>query len=190
MPRITLRGLLRKMRVWLLKLKHCGAIAIGDECFIDRNALLLPSRGNIRIGNYCEIRHGSIIETFGGSVNLGMQCSLNPYSIIYGPGPVQIGNYVRIAAHTVIVANNHRFDDLNAPIKKQGNAWVGIEIGDNVWIGANCVILDGARIASGSVIAAGSVVKGETVPNGVYAGVPAKLKRLRGSQTSHPDFVQ
>jgi acetyltransferase-like isoleucine patch superfamily enzyme len=190
MPRISVRGLLRKMRVRLLKLRHCGAIVIGDECFIDTNAQFLPSRGRIRIGNYCEIRHGSIIETFGGSVSLGMQCSLNPYSIIYGPGPVQIGNYVRIAAHTVIVANNHSFDDLSAPIKKQGNVWMGIEIGDNVWIGANCVILDGARIASGTVIAAGSVVKGKTVPNGVYAGVPAKFKRLRGSQTVHPDLVR
>ncbi|NNH21898.1 acyltransferase [Pseudokineococcus marinus] len=50
-------------------------------------------------------------------------------------------------------------------------------IGDDVWVGANVVVLRGSRIGSGSVVAAGAVVRGE-VPDGVLvAGVPAKVVR-------------
>ena len=46
---------------------------------------------------------------------------------------------------------------------------IGIEIGDNVWIGGNAVILPGVKIGSNSVIAAGSVVT-KDIPNWVVAG--------------------
>ncbi|MEJ5866159.1 acyltransferase [Pseudokineococcus sp. 5B2Z-1] len=52
-----------------------------------------------------------------------------------------------------------------------------VSIGDDVWVGANAVVLRGSRIGSGSVVAAGAVVRGE-VPGGVLvAGVPAKVVR-------------
>jgi acetyltransferase-like isoleucine patch superfamily enzyme len=49
-----------------------------------------------------------------------------------------------------------------------------IIIGDNVWIGMNCIILKGVSIGNGSVIAAGSVVNKDVKPNCLYGGVPAK----------------
>ena len=54
--------------------------------------------------------------------------------------------------------------------------WGGIVIEDDVWIGANCTILEGARIGQGAVVTAGSVVKGVLEPYGVYAGSPLKLR--------------
>ena len=51
-------------------------------------------------------------------------------------------------------------------------------IEDAVWIGSNSIILPGALIRKGCVIAAGSVVKGETRPNCIYAGNPAKLIKV------------
>ena len=52
-------------------------------------------------------------------------------------------------------------------------------IEDDVWIGANCTILDGVRIAKGCIIGAGSVVSKSTEPFGIYAGVPARLIKKR-----------
>ena len=50
-----------------------------------------------------------------------------------------------------------------------------IEIGDNVWIGANSIILSGVKIGSNSIIAAGSVVtKSFMESNIIIAGNPAK----------------
>lgn len=172
----------QKLRIWALRHFSDGRIEVGPKCNISRYCQLTPATGRIKIGAESDIRRGAIIQTYGGSIEIGSRFSLNPYSIIQGAGPISIGNFVRIAAHTIIVASNHNFDDLSRPIKKQGNSYIGITIGDNVWIGANVVVLDGAVIANGTVIAAGSVVRGRTVENGVYAGVPAKLKRLRGQK--------
>ncbi|MGO8264454.1 acyltransferase, partial [Rhizobium ruizarguesonis] len=71
------------------------------------------------------------------------------------------GNGVRIASHASIVGFNDGFDDLTIHIHRQGVVSIGIVIGDDVWIGANCVILDGATIGNGAEIAAGAVVTGD-----------------------------
>ncbi len=53
-------------------------------------------------------------------------------------------------------------------------------IEDDVWIGANCVILDGVHIGRGSVIAAGSVVREHLDEGMVYGGNPLRALRRRG----------
>ena len=55
----------------------------------------------------------------------------------------------------------------------------GITIDDDVWIGANCTILDGINIGKGCVIAAGAVVNKSLLPFSVVGGVPAKLLKKR-----------
>ena len=50
-----------------------------------------------------------------------------------------------------------------------------IEIGDNVFIGCNCLILKGAKIGDNSTIGAGSVVTGYIPDNCIAAGNPAKV---------------
>ena len=57
---------------------------------------------------------------------------------------------------------------------KQGVSNIGIQVKDNVWIGANVTILDGVVIETGCILAAGAVVTKSTEPNGIYAGIPAK----------------
>jgi acetyltransferase-like isoleucine patch superfamily enzyme len=116
----------------------------------------------------------------GGYIIIGNNCSVNPYTILYGHGGLTIGNWVRIAAHTTMIPANHIFADRSQPISKQGLTRQGIVIEDDVWVGANATVLDGAHISAGCVIAAGAVVKGRTEPFGVYAGVPARLIGMRG----------
>ncbi len=61
----------------------------------------------------------------------------------------------------------------------QGLNKKGIKIGDNVWIGAGCTILDGVEIGTGSVVAAGSVVTKSVESYTIVAGVPAKVIKKR-----------
>ncbi|MBP2237136.1 acetyltransferase-like isoleucine patch superfamily enzyme [Sinorhizobium kostiense] len=117
---------------------------------------------------------------YGGAISIGDDFSLNPYSVLYGHGGLNIGNSVRIAAGCVIVPANHVFNDPHTAIRNQGLTKLGIAIEDDVWIGANVTILDGAHISRGCVIAAGSVVRGRTESFGVYAGVPARMIGRRG----------
>jgi acetyltransferase-like isoleucine patch superfamily enzyme len=120
-----------------------------------------------------------MIMTYGGTIHIEGHSSINPYCVVYGHGGLRIGSRVRIAAQTVIIPANHGFEDLEIPICDQPITRKGIRVEDNVWIGAGCRILDGVVISSGCVIAAGAVVTKSTVPNGVYAGVPARLLKLR-----------
>jgi acetyltransferase-like isoleucine patch superfamily enzyme len=56
-----------------------------------------------------------------------------------------------------------------------------IRIGNDVWIGANAMILDGVEIGTGAIVAAGSVVTKDVAPYTIVAGVPAIPKRKRFS---------
>ena len=54
---------------------------------------------------------------------------------------------------------------------------VGVTIGDNVWIGGNCVVMPGVHIGEGSVIGAGSVVTRDIPARSVAAGNPCRVIR-------------
>lgn len=54
-----------------------------------------------------------------------------------------------------------------------------VTIGNDVWIGARAIVLDGATIGDGAIIAAGAVVAGEVPPYAIVSGVPAKVVRYR-----------
>lgn len=102
---------------------------------------------------------------------------------------IYIGSDVIIARGVYMRAGNHRYDRLDLPINQQGhysasitynNREYSIVIEDDVWIGANVIILSGAKIGKGSIIAAGAVVpKKEFPPYSIIAGNPAKLIKSR-----------
>lgn len=141
--------------------------------------LKIHDGGSLSLGANCEVAKGAMVLTYGGNITIGDNCTIQPYSVLYGQGGLVIGNDVRIAAHCVIIPANHGFDDLTIPIYKQELTKQGIIIKNNVWIGAGCRILDGVTVSEGCVIAAGSVLTKSTVENGIYAGVPAKLIKIR-----------
>ena len=119
----------------------------------------------------------------GGEIVLGENCSVNPFCVLYGHGGLHIGNYVRIATHCVFVPANHVFDDPDMPIARQGQTTEGIRIGDDVWLGAGCRVLDGVVIGQGAVIGAGSVVTKEVPSMTIVAGVPARVIGSRVAKT-------
>ena len=54
-----------------------------------------------------------------------------------------------------------------------------VSIGNDVWIGANAIILDGITISDGAIIGAGAVVTKDVPPYAIVGGVPAKIIRYR-----------
>jgi acetyltransferase-like isoleucine patch superfamily enzyme len=129
--------------------------------------------GKIVIGRHCEIHNFSMIDSCGGAVDIGSFCSLNPFAIIYGHGGTKIGNYVRIAAHSIVIPANHDYRS-EKHLNESLVTGVGIEIDNDVWLGSGARILDGVKIGSRSVVAAGAVVT-RSIPSGCLAmGVPAR----------------
>lgn len=118
------------------------------------------------------------IKPAGGSgdVVIGADCALNSGTVLYTGNGIRIGDAVLIAANCTLAPTNHEFADPDRRIRDQGfqPSRGGIVIEDDVWLGANVVVLDGAVIGRGTIVAAGSVVRGALEPMSIYAGAPAK----------------
>ena len=109
-----------------------------------------------------------------GDVLIGSGTVINSGCVLYTGNGIHIGNGVAVAANCTFAPVNHAYQEKNRSIREQGFAPSkgGITVEDDVWIGANCVLLDGARLRRGCVIAAGSVVRGEVPAYSVNAGQP------------------
>jgi len=126
-----------------------------------------------------EINDGVILNALDGEISIGNHSRVGPYTVMYGEGTISIGSYVGIATHSTLVASNHNFADGDTPFLLQGSTAQGIILEDDVWIGSNCVILDGVEISTGTIVAAGSVVNRSVPHHSVVGGVPARLIKAR-----------
>jgi virginiamycin A acetyltransferase len=141
-------------------------------------------------GSHFQIGAGAVLDSFvkikpaggSGDILIGENSYINSGCVLYSGNGIRIGCDVLIAANCTLAATNHAFDALDQPIRLQGfqPSRGGIVIEDNVWIGANCVLLDGAHVEAGCIVAAGSVVRQRLKAGGVYGGVPTKWIRQRG----------
>lgn len=113
------------------------------------------------------------------AVTFGKNCGLNDNCWIAANfkegGQIKFGDNVLIGPNTVIHSGNHVFKDKNKLIREQGFIFKEINIGDDVWIAANCTILAGVSIGNGAVVSAGSLVNKNVEPYTVVAGIPAKI---------------
>lgn len=133
-------------------------IAVGAMSVIDSFVKIKPAGGN-------------------GDVIIGQNCVINSGTVIYSGNGVIIGNNVAIAANCTLAPVNHQYHEKNKLIRAQGfmTSKGGIRIEDDVWIGANTVLLDGAILHQGCVIGAGSIVRGEVAAYSINVGNPLRL---------------
>jgi acetyltransferase-like isoleucine patch superfamily enzyme len=137
--------------------------------------------GEIIVHRDARIRKYAVIAPSGGQVEIGANTMINVFVTLLGHGSITLGRDVLIGPHTTIVAANHTFTDPDVPIVNQEISREGIVVQDDVWIGANCTILDGVTVGRGSIVAAGSVVTESVEENSIVAGAPAKPIGERGS---------
>lgn len=140
----------------------------------------LPGKGGrIIIGENCVLARGVVLRAFGGSIELGKGSTVGPYAVLDGQGGLRIGANVMIASHSALIPGNHGFRDIEVPMIEQDVICEGIEIHDDVWLGAGAKVLDGVVVGKGAVIAAGAVVTKSVAPYSIMAGVPARAIRVR-----------
>jgi len=119
------------------------------------------------IESYCCINNAVGDVTIGDYTRIGIHCTVI--------GPVCIGSHVNLAQGITVTALNHNFEDTTKRIDEQGVSTKPVVIGDDVWIGANAVILPGVTIGQHCVVAAGAVVTKDVPDNTLVGGVPAKV---------------
>jgi len=126
-----------------------------------------------KTGKNVRIREGVIIMS-PQKVEIGDNSSLNVGVKVGGQCGVKIGKDVLIGYNVNIVSENHEYRYPNIPIRKQGFFGAPIVIEDNVWIGANAVILPGVKVGKGVVIGANVVVTRNVAPYTIVGGIPVK----------------
>lgn len=135
--------------------------SINDHCVITNSSL----------GNFTYISTGTRITR----TSLGAFCSIGPECMIgLGKHPSQIF----ISTHPVFFSTLNQ-SGITFSDRSYFNEFQSIEIGNDVWIGARSIVLDGVKIGNGAIIAAGSVVTRNIPPYSIVGGVPAKIIRYR-----------
>ena len=125
------------------------------------------------LGERSVIEDYSIVNNAVGDVVIGNRTRIGFGNTVIGP--VQIGDDVSFAQNVTITGLNHNYQDVNIPISNQGITTKCVIVEDDVWIGANSVILPGVSIGKHSVVAAGSVVTRDVPPYSVCVGNPARV---------------
>jgi acetyltransferase-like isoleucine patch superfamily enzyme len=130
-------------------------LTIGDRTVIDRYATVV-SEGDLSIGSDSYIGQGTVIVA---------------------AERISIGSDVLIAAYSTIRDQDHGIAP-GLPYRTQPLTTKPIIIRDNVWLGANAVILKGVDVGDGAVIGAGAVVRTGVPSRHLAVGVPAMTKPL------------
>jgi acetyltransferase-like isoleucine patch superfamily enzyme len=180
------------IRILHWDLEHFNVVQLSKDSYIHPSVELKKSviKGVVEIEEGCKIIGGVTISS-KSNLKIGRYTSIiGPNTDVYcAINSVKIGSFCSIARNVIFQEYNHRINrlstyfiyqnifgqDLKNDIVSNGD----IEIGNDVWIGAHCVILGGARIGNGAVIAANSVVVGEIPAFAIAAGSPAKVIKYR-----------
>ena len=123
------------------------------------------------LGNRSIVESYCCINNAVGDVVIGHHTRVGLHNTIIGP--VTIGDHVNLAQGITVTALNHNFSQPALPIDQQGVSTAPVTLGDDIWIGANAVVLPGVTIGNHCVVAAGAVVTKDVPPHSLVAGVPA-----------------
>lgn len=179
-------------RIEKAKRRNIKDSIVSHPHLIDPTAVVTGAHliGPVRIGEYAHIKRDTLLR---GNISVGRYTAINgPHTdILCEIDSVQIGAFCSVARNVAIQEYNHRAAGCSTcfvlsrvlgqedacEIETKGP----ILIGNDVWIGTQCVILSGSTIGDGAVIAANSVVTSAVPPYAIAAGSPAKVLRYRFS---------
>lgn len=162
-----------RTRWWARCFVYPFIIKRGKGSIIRRSARLdLNPNKLLYLGKRGIIEDNTIINNGIGDVIIGNNSAVEQNVLLVGP--IEIGNNVVVGKGSFLAGITHDYLDINIPIIKQGVSPSKIIIDDDVWIGGNCVILQGLKIGKHSLIGSGSVVTKDVEPYTIVAGNPAK----------------
>lgn len=108
---------------------------------------------------------------FGKNITIGQNVFINSSCHFQDQGGITIGDGTLIGHNVVLATVNHSIQ----PSQKRKNFYAPINIGNNVWIGSNVVVLQGVSIGDWAVVAAGAVVTKDVEAYTIVGGIPAKF---------------
>lgn len=152
---------------------------MSSKCLIGKG-VKIERPWNVRLGTRCVLHPFvwfNICDDYG-QLEIGEYTFIGRITEIEVVKSVKVGRYCIIAPGVYITDHNHS-TGIGEPMFRQPCKTAPVEIGDDVWIGANSVILPGVNIGNGAVVAAGAVVSKDVPPLAIVGGVPASIIRYR-----------
>lgn len=122
-----------------------------------------------------------------GKLSFGDNCYVGRFTQFDILGECRIGNHVLIASGCTIIDHNHGLER-STRIDEQCCTVKPVRIADDVWLGANCVILPGVSIGTGAVIGACACVTKDVPEYAIMVGVPARVVGFRSSGSSEKSY--
>jgi acetyltransferase-like isoleucine patch superfamily enzyme len=172
--------LVRYWRFLRFKLRSPHVITRGFV-FMDRGVEIYARRGYSRLilGRWLHLGVNTALRCHEGTLSLGdkgvlaRDVSINCYL------DVEIGDSALIADNVYISDFDHKFGDLDLPIKDQGIEKSRVRIERNVWLGTKVTVSRGVRIGEGVVVGANAVVTHDIPAYSVAVGLPARVIKDR-----------
>lgn len=150
----------------------------GMAYFVGHGVRFYTAKGStLDLGRKTWIGEHSYFSASGGDLTIGYNNFFNANAFMVAKSSISIGDNNIFGPHVVIVDQDHRFDDPEQLICKQGYTSSPIRIGSDVWLGANVVVCKGVEICDRVVVAANAVVTKSITEPGVYGGIPARKLR-------------
>jgi acetyltransferase-like isoleucine patch superfamily enzyme len=179
-PRYWLYGL---RYLWRFKVRN-RHIRTRGMVFVGKRAEVTCTRGlgHMELGRWVWIGDGNAIRCHEGSLRIGDKVVLGTSNTVNSYLDVDIGEGCLLADWVYIGDFDHRYEDVDVPIRKQGIVTSRVRVGPGCWIGEKATILRGANVGQGSVIGAHAVVKGDIPPYSVAVGIPARVVKKRGER--------
>lgn len=191
----------KKLILWSLMPRNQARPRLWVKIFVNpffhkkgkRSLIRRRTRMDVMPFNMFSLGDDSTIEDFStinngvGNVIIGNRTRIGMSNVLIGP--VNIGNDVMFAQNIVLSGLNHGYEDINIVPHEQKVSTAEIIIEDEVWIGANVVVVAGVRIGKHSVIAAGAVVTKNIPSYSVAVGNPARVIKTYNFQTKSWDRV-
>ena len=150
--------------------------SVGENVSFDESCEVL-SPDKVSIGSNVEFCRGVYLSPCGTQIDIGSHTHFAPYCALYGP--LTIGTHCAIAAHVVFASVGHGYSRTDVPMVEQPVTKSEIVLENDVWIGANAVVIGGVTIGEGSIVGAGAVVTKDVPPYSVVGGTPARIIRNR-----------
>lgn len=166
-----------------ITLRHPRCILLGERVAIDDYSLLDASGAGeegIILEDDVIISRNCVVQGKTGAVAIAQKTNIGCNTVISSVAGISIGSSVIIAGNCYIGGGRYVSDRLDISIMEQGVYSQGsVVIGDDVWLGAGAIVLDGVRVGKGCIVGAGAVVTKDLPDYAVAIGVPAKVTKMR-----------
>lgn len=153
------------LKMGFAKLFHPKSFHGPALCMVSPHSEITLDGGKLTIGSGFKMRDGAKLRVRkGAECVLGKNVSLNSNDMIVCHEKIVLGDNIQLSPNVQIYDHDHDYR-AEGGLAAMKYKTAPVEIGNNVWIGANCVILRGTKIGDNCVVAAGSVIKGEFPAN-------------------------